>query len=175
LCFFLYLATPLTLSEVRSMLPTGISAHVPAPPEHAALRKILPTAQTSLVLLAGACSCDLVRQRGAEPMEDERYLRARYFKAGVSRAEIMQRLERHRRRSADPARPHQQWATALAGFVAEHARNAGPSLYLLHFGAPGLAPAPDLSGRSPVQKTAAEIRRHPADWLQESVPLLVKP
>ena len=82
----------------------------------------------------GACSGDLVRPRLADPVEDERELRARYQRAKLPRAEIIKELERHRRGPERRQVPPEGWAAAVAAFVVEHARNAGPTLYLLHFG-----------------------------------------
>lgn len=166
MCYYLTIATPLTLSEVRSMLPGGLAAHPVAAAQAAAARALLPGAQTVAELLAGSCSCDLVRPRDPDSREDERHLRTRFGRQGLRREEIIRRLEHHRRRpspaaaSAGPAE--------LADFVAEHARNAGATLYALRFGA---EPAP----LAPPAATClvAQVVRQPDAWLEEGRPVLV--
>jgi hypothetical protein len=167
-CYFLTIASPLTLSEIRSMLPAGLSAQPVAPAEAAAARRLLPGAQTVAVLLAGACSCDFVHSRETDIRQDERHLRARYGALRLSRDEIIRRLERHRHRPA--ALAGGPWPTLLAGFVAEHARNAGATLYSLGFG-DGPRPAPSDPG--PVTRTASQVREHATGWLEEDRPVLV--
>src|SRR5688572_30083508 len=108
MCYFLYIASPLTLSEVRSMLPLGLSADL-APEHRALLHRLHPTARTIAQLVVGACSCDLVRQRRADPIEDERELRARYQRAKVPRTEIIRKLERHRRGPIPRPTPSPGW------------------------------------------------------------------
>lgn len=152
------------------MLPRGLSAHAAPPAEVAALRRMLPEARTAGTVVAGACSCDLVRPRLADPREDERHLRSRYFAMGLPRSRIVGELERHRR-SADPPDPAASRGPALASFVAEHARNAGPTLYHLGFG-----PASHLDPPDPARlrtRAVAEVLERPGDWLQEGYPTLV--
>src|SRR3954464_8237224 len=133
MCYFLHLATPLTLSEVRSMLPPGMTADS-AGTETRQLRQMSPAGSTIVRLLVGRCSCDLVRPRLPDSRADERHLRERYRALKHPRATIINSLEQHRgRRIASPAAG---WSESLALFVREHARNAGPSLYFLHFGTP---------------------------------------
>src|SRR3954447_5721371 len=128
MCYFLYIASPLTLSEIRSMLPHGVTADLADFMDHQALKSLHPDAQTVARLLIGSCSCDFVRPRVSDTREDERHLRERYPQSGSGRTRVISALERHRRR---PSVPHREkdWAAALVGFVAEHARNAGPTLY----------------------------------------------
>jgi hypothetical protein len=166
MCYFLYIATPLTLSEVRSMLPPGLTAQPVGGPEAAEARRLFPTAQTVATLLVGGCSCDLVHQRDPEPREDERHLRARFSRLRLPREEIIRRLERHRRR---PAQLSAEPMAALSSFVAEHARNAGPTLYSLRFG----EAAPEAAAASPVRRTVADIRKGAGGWLEEGRPVLV--
>lgn len=132
MCFFLFSASPLTLSEIRSMLPAGFTADLARPAEQAALRALHPAARTGVRLLLGACSCDLVLARSGS-REEERELRRRYFAAGMSRADVIAAIESHRR-GGGPFHSPAAARAALAAFVAEHARNAGPTLYLLRFG-----------------------------------------
>ena len=168
MCFFLYIASPLTLSEVRSMLPPGLSAEL-APSHRASLHRLHPASRTVAQLVVGACSCDLVRRRGLEPIEDERELRSRYQRAKVARPEVIKALERHRRGPLPRPAPSSGWPEALAEFVAEHARNAGPTLYLLDF-------TPHLRGTSmpqpPLARSVREVRLQP-EWLVEGTPVIV--
>jgi hypothetical protein len=170
MCFFLYAASPLTLSELRSMLPAGFSADLADPADQAALRALHPAARTGVRLLAGACSCDLVLARSAS-REDERELRRRHFAAGMSREQIIPALEGHRRGGGRFDSPEAARA-ALVGFVAEHARNAGPTLYLLGF-EPG-----SLHRRQwgePVRLALRDVLANVDGWLREDQPTLVDP
>lgn len=171
MCYLLYLASPLTLSEVRSMLPAGITADPLPAMEQKALRRLHPAAKTGLRLLIGRCSCDFVIPRDSPSGDGERHLRARLFGTGRTRAQVIEVLERHRsgadRILAEPI----VWQTALAGFVAEHARNAGPTLYLLRFGAGPLEPG--RTAAAPVTVPAASVRADPAGWLVEDRPTIV--
>jgi hypothetical protein len=170
-CYDLRIASSLTLSEVRSMLPAGLTADALGSAELTTFRPLLPSVQTVAHLRVGACSCDLVRPRLPDPREDERHLRARYKALGLSRDLIVRELERHRRASPPALRePAAGWRTALADFVAEHARNAGPTLFRLTF-----QPASDDStrGTAPLRRTVAEIRAGPDRWLEEGRPILV--
>lgn len=168
MCYFLYLASPLTLSEVRSMLPAGLTADLASFPDQQTFKSIHPQGQTVARILAGRCSCDLVRPRLLDSREDERHLRERYRRLGVPRAQVIKGLERHRY----GARLHPaagSWPQALARFVAEHARNAGPSLYHLDFAA---EPHPVVPGKvRPV--SLVEVLTAPEGWLLEGSPALV--
>ncbi len=146
------------------MLPRGLAADA-LPEETARFRFLLPAAQTAAHLRAGPCSCDLVRPRQAESREDERDLRRRYGAMGLSRDLIIRELERHRRGPVAP--PAAGWPHLLAEFVAEHARNAGPTLYELTFEPGGAAVG------SPVTRSVPEVRSDPAGWLREGQPVLV--
>lgn len=149
------------------MLPPGLTAQPAEMADAVAARRLLTGTQTAVTLLVGGCSCDLVRERGGDSREDERHLRARFSRLGLRRDEIIRRLERHRRRPIGATGP---WPPLLAAFVAEHARNAGPSLYALRFG----EDAPVLPPRAvPASRTVAQVREHPAGWLDESRPTLV--
>lgn len=152
------------------MLASGLVADGGAPAEVAWFRGILPAAQTVAHLRVGACACDLVRPRDPNPREDERHLRARYFRLGLDRGTIVAELERHRRRRPPP--PAEGWPRTLAGFVAEHARNAGPTVYELRFGPAAEATnPPDLSRASAVPLT--RVRSAPEQWLEEGRPITV--
>ena len=169
MCYFLYLASPLTLSEVRSMLPPGLSADLAGSPDQQKLKALHPTAQTVAKILVGRCSCDLVRPRLADPREDERHLRERCRKLDVTRSLVIQVLERHRQGS--PPNPSaESRPEAMARFVAEHARNAGTCLYHLQF-SPEAGP---LSSLGEVRRiTVAQVTGNPHGWLLEAAPTLV--
>lgn len=166
MCYYLTIATPLSLSEVRSMLPGGLAAHPVAAAQAAAARVMFPGARTVAELLSGSCSCDLVRPRDPDSREDERHLRTRFGRQGLRREEIIRRLERHRRRLAPGAAI--AGPAELADFVAEHARNAGATLYALRFGAepyPLVPPAATC--------LVAQVIQRPDAWLEEGRPVLV--
>jgi hypothetical protein len=170
-CYFLKIASPLTLSEVRSMLPAGITADPLPSSQVADFRGLLPSAQTAAHLRVGACSCDLVRKRLADPREDERYLRARYRALGLPRDRIIRELERHRRSLPPIQEPASGWAAALAAFVAEHARNAGATMFQLTF-----HPAPDdrITNGATLRRSVSDVRATPDRWLEEGPPILVQ-
>lgn len=168
MCYYLRVASPLTLSEVRSMLPPGILADALPAADLTWLRNLLPAAQTAAHLRVGPCSCDLVRSRLPNTRDDERELRQRYSKLGLPRQRIIGELERHRRDDG-PAEPPSGWRAALAEFVAEHARNAGPTLYHLAF-----RPGANVTRDAPVlTRTVAEVRADPEGWLEEGPPIMV--
>ena len=171
MCFFLYLGSPLTLSEVRSMLPDGLVADLVTPAEQRAARSRHPDLQTVARIMHGACSCDLVVQRHAISREDEARLRDRYRRLGLTRDRTIRALENHRRALSRRRKPDGHWPAALAGFVAEHARNAGPSLYYLGFSADGTLTLP--AGDDITQLTAAEVKARPGTWLEEGKAFVV--
>ena len=165
MCFHLFLASPLTLSEVRSMLPSGLQADLAGTAEQQRGRRLFPQGQTVCRIIHGACSCDLVVQRHPITREDESRLRDRYRRMGLTRDRIIAALELHRRAAASPPKPEGHWPRALAAFAAEHARNAGPSLYYLEF-----SPDPSLEGVDPERALRLEVRdavQRPGDWLPE--------
>lgn len=168
MCYFLYLASPLTLSEVRSMLPPGLTADLASFSDQQTLKAIHPGAQTVARILAGRCSCDLVRSRLADLREDERHLRERCRKLGVARSIVIQALERHRQ--GPGSTPANSWPEAGARFVVEHARNAGTCLYYLQF-SPEAAP---LSRQGEARRvTVAQVTGDPHTWLLEAAPTFV--
>ncbi|HEV7366510.1 MAG TPA: hypothetical protein VGN76_11740 [Gemmatimonadales bacterium] len=168
MCYFLYIASPLTLSEVRSMLPPRVVADLGSFGEQQTLRTVHPDAQTVARLLIGRCSCDFIRPRLADPREDERHLRERYRRLEVPRPVVIEAIERHRR-GAGVRPPIGGWPGALAGFVAEHARNAGPTLYHLQFSPQAFLSPP--GNIRPVSVT--EVLSSPEGWLREESPALV--
>jgi hypothetical protein len=152
------------------MLPEGVAADLVSPAIQRQWSERFPTARVVVTLRQGQCACGLAGQRHEDNAEEERRLRARYRKAGVGRLGVISALERHRR-----APPHHRSTGApllLAGFVAEHARNAGPSLYFLDFSAESerMPPWPDSV---PSSITAAQVRAQPESWLPEQTPVLV--
>jgi hypothetical protein len=152
------------------MLPAGLVAHPAGRAEHHHLTRLHPGARTVVQLLVGACSCDLVRRRHPEPREDERHHRDRSRRGGGARASLIAGLDRHRR-GADIPPPPEGWPAALATFVAEHARNAGDTLYLLRY---QLALESDPGPEPPARRLrAAEVLAAPRAWLTERVPVLV--
>ncbi len=169
MCYFLYLASPLTLSEVRSMLPPGLSADLTGFPDQQKLKAIHSTAQTVARILVGRCSCDLVRPRLPNSREDERHLRERCRKLGVTRSLVVQALERHRQ-GAGPNLSDDSWPEAMSRFVAEHARNAGTCLYHLQF-SPEAGPLASLGEVRRV--TVAQVTADPHGWLPEGTPTFV--
>lgn len=171
MCYFLYIASPLTLSEVRSMLPPGVTADLATQADLKTLQAMHPQAKTVALLMAGRCSCDLVRTRLADPREDERHLRTRYRSLGICRPATIAALERHRRGAASRT-PMEGWPVALAKFVAEHARNAGPTLYLLSF-EPNAGVPRHGSDSTPATCSLREIGLNPDGWLIEGTPVMV--
>jgi hypothetical protein len=168
MCYFLYIASPLTLTEVRSMLPAGTTAELASYADQQCLKALHPTAQTVARILVGRCSCDLVRRRLPETRDDERHLRERYRALQLGRAQMIESLDRHRVRGRSGHGTPHDYAEALAGFVVEHARNAGPTLYLLHFG-PGSPIPPGACNRL----DAHQVRQTPRGWITEESPTLV--
>ena len=170
MCFFLYLASPLTLSELRAMLPAGLSADLADLNDQSELRALHPAARTVARVLVGACSCDFVLGRVGS-REEERELRRRHFAAGKSRDHIISALDTHRRGSGR-FESRETARAALMAFVAEHARNAGPTLYLLAF---GTGPLDRRSVTAPVRLTVRDLLGSPDDWLVENRPTVIEP
>jgi len=170
MCYFLYIASPLTLGEVRSMVPEGLTADL-APGHRAWLQRLHPSARTVAKLVIGACSCSLVRPRHPNPIDDERELRSRYSRLRVPRSQVITALERHRRGSLVQSRSSGAWSEALAAFVVEHARNAGPTLYLLQF---AHQESENAEAGVPASCAVADVRRQHDRWLAEGKPIVVQ-
>ncbi len=150
------------------MLPPGLTADLASFSDQQTLKAIHPGAQTVARILAGRCSCDLVRSRLADLREDERHLRERCRKLGVARSIVIQALERHRQ--GPGSTPANSWPEAGARFVVEHARNAGTCLYYLQF-SPEAAP---LSRQGEARRvTVAQVTGDPRTWLLEAAPTFV--
>ncbi len=171
MCYFLYLASPLTLSEIRSMLPAGLTAQLASSDYQQTLKRIHPDARTVARILTGGCSCDFVRPRLSEGRDDERHLRERYRGLGIRRPAMITALERHRRGSGLRP-PKEGWPVTLSKFVVEHARNAGPTLYLLGF-EPGDAGVPKNPAATPAACSLGEVRLRPDRWLVEGKLIIV--
>ncbi len=150
------------------MLPPGLTADLATFPDQQALKSIHPEAQTVARILSGRCSCDLFRPRLGGAREDERHLRERYRGLGISRAAAITALERHRR-GAGLKPPPGGWPHALAKFIAEHARNAGPTLYYLVFSPDAALPPPGTLRQVSLDLVTAR----PEGWLVEGAPTLV--
>jgi hypothetical protein len=150
------------------MLPEGVVADLVSPPLQRQWIGRFPAARVVMTLRRGGCACALTGHRHPSPEEDERMLRTRYRQGGADRSRVIEALERHRRgpRGPDPG------GSALAGFVAEHARNAGLALYFLDFSVESerMPPWPDAE---PAVVTAAQVRQDPESWLPQQTPILV--
>jgi hypothetical protein len=170
MCSQLVLISTLTLSEVRSMLPAGTHADAMGPSRQAPWRALLPRAQTAVVLRAGHCACGLLQPRFRASNTDEAHLRERYRALKVPRPEVVRALERHRRSVAvlTHAEPD-----ALVRLVAEHARNAGVSAWLLGFSAHDDPPRLPVS--VVVSRHLDDVRLDPDGWLVEDQVTLVQP
>ena len=154
------------------MLAPGLSAELLDTGEARTLLQHHPDAQTGARLLHGACSCDLVRYRHPMSREDEAHLRARYRQLGLSRDAMIRGLDNHRKALDRRQRPEGHWPQAVAAFVVEHARNAGPTLYYLDFSAASqLMLLPTSGGMATVP--VSSVRHDPAAWLREKTLTLV--
>ena len=173
MCYVLYVASALTLSEVRSMLPAGMSAHALAPDDDRRLRRAFRPARTVVRLLIGPCSCDLLLHRDPIAHTEERALRARYA-ATHHRDDVIAAIDAHRA-IPDPMEiePPEYWRRALAALVAEHARTAGPAVFWLRFSFEGVAESPPDPPASRATVTVGEVLGAPDTWLTEDVPIRV--
>jgi hypothetical protein len=155
------------------MLPEGVVANLVSPAVQRQWTKRFPSARVVVTLRQGRCACGLAGQRHEDNKEEERRLRERYRRAGVGRSQVITALDRHRRAPQHLPELDRSVQT-LAGLVAEHARNAGPSLYFLDFSAESerMPPWPDTR---PDTVTAAQVRANPGTWLPEQTPVLVTP
>ena len=170
MCHFLFVASRLTLSEVRSMAPNGITVDLLPPAGGSRLRELMPEAQTTARLLSGKCSCDFFLQRDPVSHREESELRHRWRKLGMNRQAVLAATDRHRHRRTSVLRlGPDAWHNAISAFVAEHLRNAGPTLFLHQFSGDGMVhPVADI-----VEVELARVRRNPSGWLAEGVPTVV--
>jgi hypothetical protein len=168
LCHFLFLGSRLTLSEVRSMAPNGITVDLLPPVAGNRLRTLMPEAQTTARLLSGKCSCDCFLQRDPISHREESVLRHRWRKLGLNRQAILAATDRHRRPPVLRRSPD-EWRNAISAFIAEHLRNAGPTLLLHQFSGDGMVhPVGEI-----VKIELSRVRRNPSGWLAEGVPTVV--
>ncbi|MGB7212011.1 MAG: hypothetical protein WBC97_05230 [Gemmatimonadales bacterium] len=184
MCYLLRLASPLTLSEIRSMLPAGMTADLRDASELRPWRTLLPETQTVAALLHGGCSCDLVRPAPPDAKIDGAEIRRRYRALGASRTTVIDALDRHARNRSLRQYAPGHWPVALNRFVAEHARNAGDAGtgYLLEYEADGRMDGwADALGRVPTRPSVhAPIRlavpvRHDHAWLVPDRVIIVTP
>jgi hypothetical protein len=167
MCYQLVLVSPLTVSEVRSMLPPGVRADIVDAPVLARWRTALRGAHAAVHLRVGRCACRLLPARLAPAPDDEAALRAEHRRRRTPREQILAALERHRAGAADAELVP---PGALAALIAEHARNAGPAVYALGFGAPGEVPPPAATLREvPLAEACAG-----EGWLVEDTALKVR-
>lgn len=165
MCYLLTLVSPLTLSEIRSMLPSGVTAELVPPIERPKRLALLPGAATAAHLGVGRCACGLV-----DPMrpdsEAERAIRRHHQGRKDTREQVLTALARHRAggelRAAGTAPPG-----TLGAFVVEHARNAGPSVYFLH------PPGGDSLHGDPVPVALPDPAAPPVTWLLPGTPVMV--
>ncbi|HEX9894778.1 MAG TPA: hypothetical protein VGA78_12690 [Gemmatimonadales bacterium] len=156
------------------MLPEDVTADLLNPSLQRFFLDHLHRAKTAVLLRHGGCSCDLAGRRNPDGAEDERSLRTRYRQDRVPRAQVIEAMERHRTRPRGPEVPAGHWSGALAGLVAEHARNAGSALYYLDF-TPELERMPPWPPSGPERVGTARVLAHPGSWLPEGAPVVVLP
>ena len=149
------------------MLPRGLTADLASSADHQDLKSLHPPALTVARILVGRCSCDLVRARLSDATEDERHLRERYRRLNVPRPAVIAALDRHRRAGTVRGAAN-DWPGELGKFVAEHGRNAGPTLYLLRFQPDDSDAQEHANSGSPSQ-----VRLRPDQWLIEGIPVVV--
>jgi hypothetical protein len=111
-----------------------------------------------------------VTERLSPPADDEARLRVRYRSLGYGRAQVIRGLDAHRRALRERVKPAGHWQRSIVEFVAEHARNAGPTLYYLQFGHEGLQ---GVSAGPPRVISTGDVRAFPGVWLPEDAPILV--
>ena len=168
MCYALYLASPLTLSEIRSMLPTGFGADLVDPASQRLLRQRHLDAQTGAVLLRGRCSCALI-EAGAADGVWEAELRKRYRAAKASRDSIIKALERHRAQTGLRPQAPGFGVQQFQEFVVEHAKNAHATMYYLRFGVDPFHPLSAVPAPTIVEKAGALTD----GWLREGEPVVV--
>jgi len=170
MCHHLWLGTPLTLSEVRAMLPDGFSADAADDEPRRRLSALADQTRTVVALRLGGCACALYLEPAGASQSTESALRARYFRQGIPRATVISALDRHRAAGKSPMPPVEA-RRAFAEFVAEHARNAGTALFLRTYHPEGVLPADGADAIAP--RSIADVRTTPCEWLPEDQPVLV--
>ncbi len=165
MCYLLTLVSPLTLSEIRSMLPAGVTAELVPPAERAKRLALLPGAATAAHLGLGRCACGLVDPDRPDS-EAERAIRQQYQGRRDTRDQVLRAVARHR--AGQPLRGARSVPPgALGAFVVEHARNAGPSVYFLH------PPGEDRLHGDPVPVAPPDPAVPPLTWLRPGTPVMV--
>lgn len=170
MCHFVYLASPLSVSEIRSMLPEGVTLDVVTPGEARVVRAAARDAATVVRIVAGACSCDFFVERSDDPVADERELRARYRALRMTRDQTIAALQQHRRGAHHVPLASRQ--RQLATFAREHARNAGVSLFLRVISDGAIPQA--LPGRTSTI-SSLDLAGRASDWLPEDALTWVVP
>ena len=160
MCYQLVVASVLTLSEVRSMLPSGVHADAIGPGVQAPWRALLTGAQTAVVLRAGHCACGLLEHRFRAAHTDEAHLRERYRRLGATRTSSRAGDRApSSKRGACPAR-----ASRMRWHASPRSMHATPvpSAWLLGFSLHDEPPA--LPGTAPVREPPRRICRRPR-WM----------
>lgn len=165
MCYLLTLVSPLTLSEIRSMLPAGVTADLVPAEQRPGRLALLSGAATAAHLAVGLCACGLV-DPGRPDADAERAIRQQYQGRRDTRERVLAAVARHRAgqalRAAGTAPPG-----ALGSFVVEHARNAGASVYFLH------PPGGDRLEGDPVPVAPPDPTVPPLTWLLPGSPVKV--
>ncbi len=165
MCYLLTLVSPLTLSEIRSMLPAGVTAELVPIDQRPARLALLPRAATAVHLELGRCACGLVDPARSDAAA-ERAIRHQYQGRRDTRERVLAAVARHRAgqalRAGGTVDPE-----VLGAFVVEHARNAGPSVYFLH------PPGQDRLHEDPVPVAPPDPAVPPLTWLLPGTPVTV--
>jgi hypothetical protein len=152
------------------MLPAGLAADPLPPLDTRRFQRHLPGRQSASRLLVGACSCDLILDRDPDDHRDESHLRRRYRALGLNRDAIIQAIDRHRQ-GIHPARSANAWQELFDAFVAEHARNAGDTLFYREFSDGGLMG--DVLNRGYHLTGLRATSGKQLAWLPENEPVVV--
>ena len=165
MCYLLTLVSPLTLSEIRSMLPEGVTAELVPVEQRPARLALLPRATTAVHLAVGRCACGLVAPARSDA-EAERAIRRHHQGRKATREQVLAALARHRAgRELRTANTAPQGT--LGAFVVEHARNAGTSVYFLH------PPGEDRLKGDPVPVALPDQTLPPLAWLLPGTPVKI--
>ena len=152
------------------MLPLGFSADaVDGAPRRLLAPLHADNVRTVVALRYGACACALYLEPASPGQSTESVLRRRYFELGIDRLRVIAALDRHKT-SAPAPQPPVAARQLLAHFVAEHARNAGASLYLRTCHPDGDVPT---LADAPLTRSVTAVLNDPTHWLPEDRPTLV--
>src|SRR4029079_11287776 len=96
------------------------------------------------------------------------------YAAAYERDDVIAAIDAHRM-IPDPmeTEPPAYWQRALAAFVAEHARTAGPAVYWLRFSLSGAAESPPDPPEPSTVIRVPDVLRAPDTWLAEGIPVRV--